>query len=942
MDKNTRILPVANCWVKDSAGNRGVVLASMMGADGPNIKVRWTQGANESIVPLCSLSGGFQPGMEVLHKPARKGVKSLGEGIVLKTRTLGERDQVLADFPTTGLQRWLPYETLTWIKGAKHRFLTGDTGPEDSAERFRLKALAHAIETWDENTGSLSRMDIDPLPHQIHLVHHILASGNLNWLIADDVGLGKTIEIGMLLAALKQRGQIRRILLVTPAGLTKQWQEELLHKFGMGEFQIYGEDFLINEARHWKMYDQVIGSIDRFKDERHLETLLRSEPWDLVIFDEAHRLSRRQYGMTYDASQRFQLAAALRPVAESMVLLTATPHQGMQDKFQALLQLLRPERSDEIETLALNPQVLADMVFRNNKADVTDLEGNFIFKGKTTRAIRVNVDESALKFDTSLQKYLRKGYAAGSARGNKGRAIGFVMTVYRKLAASSAVAILGALKRRKERIQNQYQEEMLEFDLDNADDRYAGELEENTVTQAAEFFEGELELLDELIVEAQEVLEKDLKIKLFMDQLVQQVLATNAAEKVLVFTEYRTTQDYIQRFLADKFGANKVALINGSMKHAERRKAINKFEDDGQFLISTEAGGEGINLQRRCHVMVNYDLPWNPMRLVQRIGRLYRYGQEIPVVAFNVSSPGTADEQIIQLMYDRIDQVVSDLSAIGNEFSDRLHDDILGQFADMVDVQNILEEAATTNIDRTSERIDDALDRAKSAVSKQRELFEHAASFNPNEARDELVVTSEHISAFVEGMFACENIEIVEKTHADAIWRIRLPEELIEKLGIRRTRWEVTQDRVLAASRPGTHMLDTDSFLMQYLLEIAKSYGFQGHSAVISNTAFNGNALVTSFLRWQNDSGARQRQEYTAWLVQDEGKVVINPKEFDDWLKRRADTGSILVDKANAKSWFSAVELAAENRLKEIGNRWLHPENHQPIAGGWIATRRES
>ena len=141
---------------------------------------------------------------------------------------------------------------------------------------------------------------------------------------------------------------------------------------------------------------------------------------------------------------------------------------------------------------------------------------------------------------------------------------------------------------------------------------------------------------------------------------------------MLVFTEYRSTQEHIQKALIERFNATKVDLINGSMKQSDRRDAIEHFEQDGQFLISTEAGGEGINLQSHCHIMVNFDLPWNPMRIVQRIGRLYRYGQDKPVVVFNMFSPSTADEQIIDSDVPRINQVVSDLSIIGDEFNDRL------------------------------------------------------------------------------------------------------------------------------------------------------------------------------------------------------------------------------------------------------------------------------
>ena len=181
------------------------------------------------------------------------------------------------DFPETGTRVWLPYENLKQIRGVRHAFARPREPFRGDAERFRLRCLAYALELWNENTGALSHLDIDPLPHQIHLVHQILASGNLNWLIADDVGLGKTIEVGMLLAALQQRDVFRRILIVTPAGLTQQWKDELHFKFGMSEFQIYGVDFEVNDGRHWRLYNHVIGSIDRFKAEGHKESLLGAD-----------------------------------------------------------------------------------------------------------------------------------------------------------------------------------------------------------------------------------------------------------------------------------------------------------------------------------------------------------------------------------------------------------------------------------------------------------------------------------------------------------------------------------------------------------------------------------------------------------------------------------------------------------------------------------------
>ena len=937
MNKIKRLVPISKCWVSHERYGKGLVIQSMEGVEGISLKISWhDKSVNEHVVPLESVQSGFEVGMEVQHKPSSKAEYSLGEGVVVKTRKLAGFSQVLVNFPEITESRWLPFETLTWIKGVKHRFITGDKGGESSAEKFRLKTLSHALEIWNENTGSLSRLDIDPLPHQIHLVHHILSSGHLNWLIADDVGLGKTIETGMLLKALEQRGQAKRVLLITPAGLTNQWKEELHHKFGLSEFRVYGENFNIEEDREWKMYDHVIGSIDKLKDDKHFDKLLRAEPWDLVIFDEAHRLSRRQYGMKFDSSQRFVLANRLRERTKAMILLSATPHQGKPDKFQSLLMLLNPDRKEDIETIALNPEVLSEMMIRNNKSDVTDVDGNFIFKGKTTTALKVDSNELIKDFDESLQNYLRQGYSAAASLGQSGNAIGFVMTVYRKLAASSAQAIHNALLKRKHRLIDEYNESITGEESSGEDERYSGEIEEKTETQRKEFFDGEIELLEELIAESQLVLSDDQKLKVFINKVIPKILKKNPNEKVLIFTEYRSTQDYLQKALNDKYGANCSSLINGSMRHQNRRIAIQEFEGEGQFLISTEAGGEGINLQRECHVMVNYDLPWNPMRLVQRIGRLYRYGQKKRVVVFNLHSPESADDQIMNLMYERIDQVVDDLATVSGEYNERLGEDILGEIAELVNIESILEDASTEGIQRTTERIEEALNKAKGAASKQRELFEYAAAFNPNEEKKELYITSDHIMSFVSGMFALLGVDIVEKTHKDQVWHIRLSDEFAQDLGVRKTRYEITFDRLITTIRSNTEMMDLDNFIFKFLLEKAKDFNFGGQSAVIKGGDLNGEAILCSFLRWQNEVGLRQRQELLTWQVDSSGLIVENPESFGEWMKHSAITGHIDTNREKNRSLYTTIEKVAEDRLHSKSNQWLHPEGVSPISAAWV------
>jgi len=936
---NKLLLPVNGCWVIDRRIDtqiRGTVVGTSFIKGEQYLQIKWHNSQQTTLLPITEARCGFKLGMDVEDQPYSRVRQSLGEGVIISIRDLGGRESALVEFHANGAKVWTPYQNLRQIKGVMHRFIMGAVGKEGSAERFRLRSLAYALELWNENTGSLSRFDIDPLPHQINLVHHILASGNLNWLIADDVGLGKTIEVGLLMSALNQRKQLGRVLLITPAGLTKQWQDELRYKFGMEDFRIYGDDFTVNEPHHWKLYDRVIGSMDRFKEETHLASLLGAPSWDLVVFDEAHRLSRRQYGMQFESSERFKLAAALRKQTESILLLSGTPHQGKQDKFQAILELLRPEWKREIRQLELNPEILGHMVIRNNKADVTDSAGNFIFKRKITKAIRIEAGSKAHDFDTSLQEYLRKGYTAGNALGRAGVAIGFVMTVYRKLAASSAAAIHSALSKRLARLRNEALA-LVEWnpqDVDMADARFMGEFEERLDSSAKEFFAGEESLLEELIQRAASLMNQDEKLSLFLEQLIPTVLESNPEEKILIFTEYRSTQEYLSQSLKRIYGDDSVDLIHGSMKHIERRAAIARFEDAGRFLISTEAGGEGINLQKRCHIMVNYDLPWNPMRLVQRIGRLYRYGQQKNVVVFNIHAPQTVDEQIIELMYERISQVVADMAQVGEEFRDGLEDDILGQFAELVDIGDILKDATLAGVARTEARIDEALQRAREAAEKQRELFEYVSTFNPNETKNELRITHQHLRSFIEGMFAILGIEVSNVQQSGMILTIRLPDEIADKLPQLRKVFQATFDREIATRRSNLHNLDLDSPLIKLLLNEAKYYDFGGKTAVIQG--IEGNALSASILRWQNDQGQRLRQEFAVYRVSSDGVVDMNPTSFINWLAITQVDGVYIPDREVSNRFRLSFEKSIGNRLAEVCNRNLHPENMQWVGAAWL------
>ncbi len=922
--------------------------------------VRWRDG-EQSWTRAGSLRTRLEDACEVADAPYGPR-PSLGEGVVRAVRTLAGEEQALVELHETGETVWLPAMRLQFIKSLAKRFVLGElprqacvdregsSSYDNQAERLRLRVLASAITHWNENSGAFARLDIDPLPHQIQLVRHILASGEFSWLIADDVGLGKTVELGMLLSALMARDVVRRVLLITPAGLVRQWREELWSKFGLGGFLVYGQDFTIAETRHWAMYEHVIGSMDTLKQDKHMETLLGAPHWDMVVFDEGHRLTRHTSGSRVVASERFRLAAALRRRTTSMTLLTATPHQGDVSRFQALLELVRPHHAEAINNLEAHPEIITRMVVRNPKSRVTDLQGRLIFKGKQTHAVTVRLSEQEKAFDALLQSYLRSGYATaeqGKAT-KRGRAVGLVMNSYRKLAASSMAAIRAALVRRRQRLAAPEAPPSVSAPY-TYDDRFMGEAEEQIATEAGgEFFTHERELLDELLKTAETVATHDSKCAALLEEIIPQL----GAEKLVIFTEYRATQAHLQHELAVRHGADAVTLIHGGMDYKEREHAIAAFEDTAQFLISTEAGGEGVNLQRSCHVLVNFDLPWNPMRLVQRIGRLYRYGQERVVVVYNLHRPDTLDGRVVGVLYDRIAQVARNLAALGDEFSPGLEEEIFGQMAELLDIEATLEHARQSSPKQTEAELEAALERARQAVEHQQELLQFAHGFDPDAAAHELALTADHLRAFAEGMFRLLGVHVEKQTHNGRVLTIRLSRTLAEELGRNARVMRVTAVRELAARREEVEMLDMESPLFRLLVKKALHLSFQGRLAAAPGLA--GSALVAAVLRWQDDRGRRMRQELAVCLVNEQGQAECNSEALGEWLLQPIDDAAAAaahcawdVDAARqaAGRCLEAAGGHMNRRLVAACNEHLHPHARQLVAAAWLcpegASRRE-
>nr|MBA3447783.1 DEAD/DEAH box helicase [Pseudaminobacter sp.] len=433
-------------------------IGQVIGRIGSGIEVDFGPGGR-AVLQRGDWCCGLRAGFTVQDVPLSAARATMGPGAVLDVRTICGRDQTLVQFHNGGETRWLPFERLRRILDPRHRFVRGLQHTDQPAERVALNTMAHALRLWNEATGALDRLDVDPLPHQISLVHRILASGTSNWLIADDVGLGKTIEVGLLLAALERRQNIRRILVVVPAGLTQQWKEEMDLKFDR-RFVIYGRDFHVASSKEWPLYERVIVSLDLAKPQNaddagndistRFGMLLAAGKWDIIIFDEAHRLSRGERG---DTTLRYKLGRALRERTDALVLLTGTPHQGDTAKFQNLLLLVRPDLAQAIQMIEFNPDIAREMILRNRKIDAVDADGNFIFRGVMVRRVEIPLVKQIEDLERMLRDYLRTGYSAGEKLGGaKGRAVGFVMTIYRKLASSSVLALAVALKKRHARL----------------------------------------------------------------------------------------------------------------------------------------------------------------------------------------------------------------------------------------------------------------------------------------------------------------------------------------------------------------------------------------------------------------------------------------------------------------------------------------------------------
>lgn len=526
---------------------------------------------------------------------------------------------------------------------------------------------------------------VDPLPHQVEAVYkYLLPQPTIRFLLADDTGAGKTIMTGLLLKELLMRRRLERILIITPGGLTKQWQEdEMGVKFNI-PFKLVNRSVFNSEPTVFQNYDKIVASID-FISREDILSVLSNTQWDLIIFDEAHKLSAYEYGIKKYRSHRYEAASILSKQCEHILLLTATPHRGRTDTFKCLMQLLDEDMfatadvaSDRVKEIS---ETGANKFFiRRLKEDMKDWDGNPLYKQRFTKTVSYQLTSEEKKLYDCVTEYLTKRKAEASE--SKNIHVSLALQVMQRRLVSSIYAIKNTLEKRWLALQGLAEElsrnpnlwkqrqRLDELDVDDIDaydelndeerDALDGimadpkKLKLFTTSKSIGEIQMEASEVKKLYMLAKELYENNQEEKKYQE--LKSLLMSQGVidgEKLVIFTEHKDTLIYLQERLKNNGYA--VATIHGGMSVDERREAQNRFMGtDAQILIATDAAGEGINLQF-CRLLINWDIPWNPNRLEQRMGRIHRYGQKNDVLVFNMVADNTREGQVLSKLLEKLD-----------------------------------------------------------------------------------------------------------------------------------------------------------------------------------------------------------------------------------------------------------------------------------------------
>src|SRR4051794_9214624 len=641
-----------------------------------------------------------------MPRPATR-PEQIRQGVVIGGPFTPESMEVLAVVPFgtslkvlgRGIKTGQSYDPVLSPEQIGQLAVTGESDPFDgSAQLFRIGVEAHRLGLAYEYDPyfSLSIARVDPLPHQLEAVYdYFLKLPRIRFLLADDPGAGKTIMAGLLLKELKARGLVKRTLIVTPANLTFQWQRELKDKF-RETFEIIRSDVLrANYGQNpWQERDQVVTSISwvsRVEDAR--DSLFRSR-WDLIIVDEAHKMA------AYAGDRKtlaYQLGEKLSEMTDHFLLMTATPHKGDPANFCLFLSLLDRDVYGNIKSLqeAMRRNEAPFYLRRTKEAlvsfpdPVTGLSHK-LFTKRDVKTIEFDLDGDELDFYEDLTRYVEdQSIRAASEDSARGRAIGFTMAMLQRRMASTIYAVRRTLERMRDKRQKilddpeAYRQQQIDkkipddFDElpEDEQEQLIAQLEDVVASVAPAALRVEIASLGKLIDQARGLEKREIETKLtkLKSVLKDQGFFADRNKKLLLFTEHKDSLDFLVADGKDGRPYGKlrewgltVTQIHGEMKIGDRDTpgtriySEREFRETAQVLVATEAAGEGINLQF-CSQMINYDIPWNPVRLEQRIGRIHRYGQEHDCIIFNFVARNTREGRVLDKLLERLREIRNEL-----------------------------------------------------------------------------------------------------------------------------------------------------------------------------------------------------------------------------------------------------------------------------------------
>lgn len=799
-------------------------------------------------------SHDFAPGERVTHQ-------EFGQGVVIEPA----RDGYLRAFFSAG-ERRVSLSALRAEQSRTERILGSVQGGAERARRAWLSFEAQALPIM-ESASALTSARIDLLPHQVVLTHRVATASPRRFLIADEVGLGKTIETALVLRELASRGELDRALMVVPAGLLHNWHRELNEVFNL-DFEVFGSegDITDRKTNAFAKHDRLIASIDTLKRPARIKRLLEAPRWDLVVFDEAHHLTAHRTGGKVRKTENYKLAEALKDHARDLLLLSATPHQGNHFQFWMLIQLLNPTLFNTPEEMIENRHRLNTVMYRRTKADACQPDGSPLFARRWVHTESFLMGDEERHFYEKLREYLEDGFDLAKRQGGKGRALGFLMAIFQKIAASSFAAVRRTLKRRllmltlheahlrdkemdiegRERLTGEartliHEEFQLGHDaigrsevdrviadlkyrlvrkldddaLEMASDPYASEFSAIHAEEAASAVV-DLHLPEERLrigdLLSSFPVQRETKAQKLLDGLGA-LWRQNPQEKIVIFATYLGTVDLIAREIERAFPGQGVVVLRGG-DHGAKTAAERKFrqKDGPRVLVCTAAGREGINLQF-ARILFNFDLPWNPMDLEQRIGRIHRYGQNHTAQVYNLVLSDTIEGRIFLLLDEKLVEIARTVGKVDDEgnVAEDLKAQILGQLSERLNYERLYQEALSDpELKRTHVELEAALSNSKEARTVVFDLFQDLDGFSLDDYKPFSDISSSmaRLLHFFQGA-SLDQGKSFQKLDAETY--------ILEGNGASPARF--TTNRDAATSHEGLHLLGLDHPLMQDALE---------------------------------------------------------------------------------------------------------------------------